>query len=237
MTEVQRRGLSTQTRNEISILQKIISRQKEILKGLPHLKIDKDILDLKKKDIENLIYKKEEELSSLEKKINDIDVGVYDNQISTEVKNNTQKVTKELKDLKIKKEKQRKDLREVMEDQRVYRRDNYEKTDKQKERDYSKVYDRFMTVIESVPKYMREALQRMPNNKGYIFRGCWFFGLQKEEPNQPTILFEKSKGIMRIHEIWPHEHLIFEKKGKEQKRLVSRKQRLKKKMGRGITSR
>jgi hypothetical protein len=77
---------------------------------------------------------------------------------------------------------------------------------------------------ETLPNYIKTNLADMPGNKGYIWRDCWFFGRKPDEYGQPIVMFEKKKGsIMYIHEIYPHEHKIFEKIGKERKTLISTK--------------
>ena len=62
-----------------------------------------------------------------------------------------------------------------------------------------------------LPEYMRRNLREMPNNKGYIFRGIQYYGEKKPERNKPTILFEKNRGILNIHEITKNEHKIYQK--------------------------
>ena len=73
-----------------------------------------------------------------------------------------------------------------------------------------------------LPEYMRRNLREMPNNKGYIFRGIQYYGEKKAEKNKPTILFEKNRGVLKIHEITEKDHKIYEKKNKKSKnKLIS----------------
>lgn len=52
-----------------------------------------------------------------------------------------------------------------------------------------------------MPDYMKSALEKMPNNKGYIWKGIWYFGkLPSENPNL-CIMFENNQGNRLIHEI------------------------------------
>ena len=63
-----------------------------------------------------------------------------------------------------------------------------------------------------LPEYMRRNLREMPNNKGYIFRGIQYYGEKRAERNKPTILFEKNRGVLNIHEITKGEAIKYIKK-------------------------
>ena len=68
---------------------------------------------------------------------------------------------------------------------------------------------------------MRKNLREMTNNKGYIWRGCWFFGELPSNPYENTVVFEKCRGVLRIHETDRRTHKIYEKIGSERKNLIS----------------
>jgi len=220
--EATRRAEINKTRNEISILEKSISRQKEILNGLNRIKISKEILEAKTSEITDDIFLKENQVQDLTKKIEEIEVGLHDQKFASETKKNTAEAVKRTPIPE--KPKADPELKKP-----PWKRAGYEKSDKQREKEYGKMYERFCSIGDSLPPYIRSNLAKMGNNKGYIFRGCWFFGSLPEERGQPMLLFEKNYDVMKIHEIFPHEHLVYEKRGKEQKRLVSRK--LRKKVG------
>jgi len=57
------------------------------------------------------------------------------------------------------------------------------------------------TQDAKLPDYIRENLSRMPNNKGYIWRGIWYFGHRPEEDPNLLIMFERAGGETLIHEI------------------------------------
>jgi paraquat-inducible protein B len=59
----------------------------------------------------------------------------------------------------------------------------------EREMDRSLQYMEKMTA--SMPDYMKKNLTRLPNNKGYIWRGIHFYG-HKPAESRTTILFEKN---------------------------------------------
>lgn len=88
-------------------------------------------------------------------------------------------------------------------------------------------HNRFRISIDTLPKYIKKNLSDMPNNKGYIYKGTWFYGLKKPETKQPNVMFEKLRnGILRIHETSDTEYKVYEKSGKDMKQLVIHKKRM-----------
>ena len=80
----------------------------------------------------------------------------------------------------------------------------------------------FFKNCESMPEYMIANLKDMPNNKGYIWKGIHCYGEKPKENNvNSTTLFEKLKGgVLKIHETTKTSYKVYEKVGKEQKRLI-----------------
>lgn len=66
-----------------------------------------------------------------------------------------------------------------------------------------------------MPSYMRENLRKMPNNKGYIWKGIHYYGnLPCEHPKDVNTLFEKNNQILYIHEYGRGFYRFYEKKDK-----------------------
>lgn len=64
----------------------------------------------------------------------------------------------------------------------------------------------------TLPDYIRKNLETMPNNKGYIWKGIWYFGQQLTPRHDlnTTIMFERMHNEFRIHEIVKNRyHRIF----------------------------
>ncbi len=79
---------------------------------------------------------------------------------------------------------------------------------------------------QNLPDYIRTNLDRMPNNKGYIWKGIWYFGHQPEEDPTTLIMFEKKGGgDMLVHEIKENcYYKIFSRSKNGQNVLVSERQ-------------
>jgi hypothetical protein len=64
---------------------------------------------------------------------------------------------------------------------------------------YKIYYSKFCRAVDSVPDYMKENLKKMPNNKGYLWRGITVLGEMKPVKDEPLMLFEKRYGVLTIH--------------------------------------
>ena len=67
----------------------------------------------------------------------------------------------------------------------------------------------FGRSADSLPDYMKRNLKNMPNNKGYIWKSVYYYGLQPANENEPTFLFEKRYGTLYIHEYTHNEYFYF----------------------------
>jgi len=90
-----------------------------------------------------------------------------------------------------------------------------------------KEYEWLCRQDERLPDYIRTNLQKMPNNKGYIFRGIHYYGaLPAEKNNDLLIMFERPPGVadMLIHEIKRgHYYKILQKSKNGSNVLISEK--------------
>jgi hypothetical protein len=203
---------------EISRHEQAQKREEDTLKALSRMKIDTEIYEKKKTDIERNMKRRMTDIDLLRQKLIDVRKGDFDNDLNKEAeknmimakKRNTEKIS----------DRKQKAVTEKIKREKVYE-NNHKNNDYRIEKDYDYGYNQYMKAVETLPDYMAQNLKQMNNNKGYIWRKCWFFGDRKREYNQPIIMFEKIRGnITRIHEIDRYRHLIFEKIGKEQKRLI-----------------
>jgi len=73
-------------------------------------------------------------------------------------------------------------------------------------------YRKYLRAVDTLPDYMKDNLKTMPNNKGYRWRGVGFYGLQKPIKDEPLILFEKRRGVLKICKYYKDRAEIYEKK-------------------------
>lgn len=77
-------------------------------------------------------------------------------------------------------------------------------------------YDEYLKIEETIPDYMIKNLEKMPNNKGYIWRGIRLYGKLNvpNSSNAKTVyLDERKHGEMFIHEITPVVENLYKKNG------------------------
>lgn len=105
---------------------------------------------------------------------------------------------------------------------------SHNRQSRQSERDMNHFYERMIRIENEMPGYLREALANMPANKGYIFRGVWYFGhvpVSRAQDEKYLTMFERIKGIQYIHEYiheFPHKtYNLYEKLSKNSpKKLI-----------------
>ena len=61
------------------------------------------------------------------------------------------------------------------------------KQERYQEKNINYHYNLFMKKSNSVPKYILTNLDKMPNNRGYIWKGVWFWGRLPEKENDNTM--------------------------------------------------
>jgi hypothetical protein len=175
------------------------------------------------------------EVVLLEQEITEINLGIHDEELICDSKrvtdefNQTQKkkkiIRKEKKVVASKKQSQSKEyMKGIIQASRGERR---------KKRDWKYGWKEYCKANNMLPNYIAKNLREMPNNKGYLWRGCYFFGALPEQRSRRgeyvnTIIFEKRKGVLTIHEWGEKYKSIYKKEGKARKTLFSREFRTQK---------
>jgi hypothetical protein len=204
--------------DEIKQTELIVKRNKDTIDRLRNSQTN---MEFNKKQVEKLsltqteLYKK---LENLKQKYIDINSGVYDKDFITNKTENESKLKKEVeKQNKKNKEKEEKKIqnKEILDNEYQMRRFSGPS-----EYSLKKETDKFFKSIETVPSFILENLKNMPSNKGYIWRGVYYYGkLPSESKN--VIMFEKCRNnIMKIHECINNRIYIYEKVGKGPKKLI-----------------
>jgi len=185
------------------------------------MKLKSDVFSISQIDkLQSRIDQLNTDIDNLNSKITDIKNGEYDDQFKrTSDENKTQHKQKPIKSDKQKKNESKKlytsHWKIHKENQRTIR-----------EMDSTERY--FHKIKSKIPDFLLKKLNKMPNNRGYIFRGMWLFGNKKPERDKqgnylPDVLFERiNKDLLRIRESDKKEVRIYEKYGNKKRVLVSK---------------
>jgi hypothetical protein len=198
--------------NKINTLEKFKTRQEETLKHIQKLSINENDKNEKRKEVENIIKEKQIEIDFYKKEIENTENNFNDEKINLSYKKIEEKEPKK----EIKQE-----TKEVLPKNKYNNQKAFNRKDNENIPEYviTNSYKYYNKIIETFPSYLQTKLDYMPNNKGYIFRGCWFFGKQPEDGTALT-MFEKHKDVLRIHEYTQREYKLYEKIGNNYKKLI-----------------
>ena len=231
--DIRRRLKANSIKLEINECEKFIERSKETIGRLKHTNLGMEFIKKQIDKLKTSIGEKKERLSVLNSQIVIVYKGGLDNEINMEYSNNQNRkkkldhnremITKEnKKEKQEKKEKCKKYWDGIIAASR---------SERQKEKDMRYAQSYFERTCNSLPEYMKRNLADMTNNKGYIWKGIYFYGKLPQEKGS-RVLFEKRKGgLLIIHEYTDKEYKIFEKNGKERKRLLEKYDRKNKQSG------
>lgn len=78
----------------------------------------------------------------------------------------------------------------------------YRKNDFHQKKNQESSYRRLMEIEQTLPDYIKQALERLPNHKGYIFRGVWYFGKLPSNEKYFLSMMERSNQKTLIHEYY-----------------------------------
>jgi hypothetical protein len=227
-------------RTDRNTLIKAQERDEEILRGLGKLTLPGEILREKKAQLSDSIATRKIQIDNLNKREKAIQDGELDNEFEKQAAQS--KIEQKKKNVQFSIQKKENRAKETGRIAKTLKRDRTHRfEEKQEVRDwryYEKVFGR---AIDSFPDYMTKNLENMPENKGYIWKGCWFFGLQpvgyndKRRRNnynreEPLIMFEKLRnGATYIHEINKTSHVVYTRDKQGNRKMIRTTARVPKK--------
>lgn len=153
--------------------------------------------------IDKLLDKNEELLNKvkeLQKRYEDVDKGLLDDELQESVNKVNNEIRRKNEEKLIKKN----IVKEQLDKQKVISKKYYQSqiTSGNNERNMNNSEKYFNKVCDNLPDYLLKKLKNMPENKGYIFRGIYFYGYKKVPAHKRTsrILFENNRKRFFIHE-------------------------------------
>lgn len=222
--DTRKRIFKTEVEHELKETQRLIQKDKDTIQRLRHSNMNIDFLEKQTQRIRESCLEKEEKVKSLLSRLEDFNTGKLDDEINKIYQKGTEetKMKFELTVVKKKEKKQEKLKNKAKTKQhiKVIKDSNREQRYLKKNIKYD--YKNFLKSVDLLPEYMKRNLKTMPNNKGYYWRGCIFFGDKPYNPRHSTVIFEKKKGgVMRITDFNDYETKIYEKIKDEKRKLIS----------------
>ena len=159
----------------------------------------------------------------------------YKSDILQEIEQDLQKIKQKMIDknqrITKKKDDKKQKQKERIEQRKKWKHESRKRYFKYKEMDRS--YRHFIKASEQFPDYLQKKLKKMPENKGYIWKGIWFFGLKPTENQNSLRMFERTydKELL-IHEYENNCYRVYKKDQKRRREtLIYEKEKRKKTTG------
>ena len=213
------RRIRAETEQEIQQLEKSITRSQEVIGRLRSQKNNQLVISRYEKDIENF----QQKISQLQNTLNEIDMGVYEEQLKIQLENNKKMIEAKSKTTQKKKQ-------EKLNQQITQSNPNLKQTKHNQESNPSYVrnvnMDReehfYLKDCRSLPNHLREKLKNMPNDTGFIWKDIWCLGElpSKNRDHYPLTLHEKKDSKMLIHIYERNKYSLYEKDQNGRRHLI-----------------
>lgn len=220
--DINRRYYANEIENTIKQLEGFIQHNKNTIE-----RFKRDLSQTER--VANLRTKVEEQENLIKQYQSDVIAirnGERDDEIREKLRINTELLNKQNESQNLKKE--------AKKDKQI-RIQNYCKSERENShaeyqliKEYKSSYKYFEKQSNSIPPYLLDKLKYMPENKGYVCRGIWFYGrlpYDYSEGEKTTMFERRNKDVQWIHEFTPTEYRLYERTGKNKDVLIKRKRR------------
>jgi hypothetical protein len=163
-------------------------------------------------------------LEETEERLQQLNRGELDDELTLQTKNDMDEVLRKQSETKRRKVEKAKYKAEKKQMSQEYW--NKQVKDMRQQRyntkDMNRKLQHFYRNCDSIPQYMLRNLSKMPSNKGYIWKGIQCYGELPPDPKaRSTVLFNKpQRDVLHIHEWNYNEYKVYEKIGKDRKKLI-----------------
>jgi hypothetical protein len=205
---------------ELKDAENFINKTEESIKRLRTSGYKKDYVETQLLKMQNTLEKYEDLIISITNKLEKLQRGELDDEINQEYVKN--KIVQDEHMKKKHNEKQEKETKKKDAINNAKKENNSKKHEFQQptKKEMENQFRYMSKVHQSLPYFMKQNLSKMPNNKGYIWKGVNYYGKLPENPNEPRVLLEKKDDVLITHEYTGTEYRRFEKVGKEKQVLV-----------------
>lgn len=92
------------------------------------------------------------------------------------------------------------------------------------ERDFDYAEKQYMRDSASIPDHLREKLKNMPGNMGYVWKDIWFFGARNAEQTYEYTLFEKrnQQFLVHVYNLRTRMYSLYEKDNTGRRKFIER---------------
>lgn len=218
-----RRDYNNKCYTKIKSLSTSIIRDRETIERLRHGIYDKNFSTTKIQKLKDTILNKETEIEELKLDIDNTTKGDNDENLLSEVENDNEQFLKKNNNSvmkKTQKKKEKEDKNKKLQDYFQNIRDT-RKNERRTKYNMKKEYYYYLKNSDRLPRYMKKNLKNMPSNKGYKWNDIIFFGEKPSKHMNPTVIFEKNKSTLYIHEWKGNTTKVYKKEQNKKNELVS----------------
>lgn len=216
-----KRQIVHETESDIGYKKTLIQRCEEAIQRLRSDKHPFSTVELVQKKKQELVRLKDE-ITVLEKKVVDIEQGVYDEELASQVSNTRADQIKK-KQAAVAAKLAKNPMQPLRTASAPVPGVPYRRPDNDRYLEKRKLSDElyYFKQCEKFPDYLKKNLANMPNNEGYLWRDIWFMG-SRPDRGTGTVLHERTRaGQFLMHEYKNGYHTVYEKNGRN-KKLISK---------------
>lgn len=171
------------------------------------------------------ISSKNKENEDLFKRLDDIEKGVLDEEFMKEIEETTKEDTENTKKVDEMKKNKYDDKKKISENtKRKISTDRYKEKSFEKQMNYDLKY--FYRTCDNLPQHYKERIKTSAKNKGFIYKNITFYGtapIVNDQDKDNLVVFDKNNktNTLYIYVQTRKEHITYEKKGNDRKKIIS----------------
>lgn len=221
--EQQLRRLKNETLDEIRHHEKAIAHCQDVISRLKTSKQaynPRVVIERNEAEIERF----EKELVSLNKRIDEIESGSYEEKLRAEMEANKHTIQQKTKATQKKKaDAANTEVKpKTPSPRKTEPRHNFQRNNA---RDFDYAEKQYMRDSASIPDHLREKLKNMPNNLGYVWKDIWCFGGKHARNYNEITLYEKRhhQFLMHVYDTQRRVYCLYDKDNSGNKKLLEKR--------------
>jgi hypothetical protein len=232
--EIYTRRIRNETTEDLALLEKSILRCQTTIQ---RLKVTKSgfnprvVIERNESELQRMLSERE----ALERKLDDIDQGLYAEKLQAELDHNREVIAQKAASTKKRKAQSAvtaapkpTTTAAATKNPPGSRSGGYHHPHhpafRNNERDFDYAEKQFVRDCASVPDYLRDKLKNMPNNMGYVWKDIWCFGERRPEQTYEYTLFEKrnQQFLVHVYNLRTRMYTLYEKDPTGRRKFIER---------------